>query len=88
MLVAKIIENALSRSDFTLVTFVGNPYREGEKTADTRFFERTQSSNAYIIYPMKEPRGYIDFTDVAEFFGPDTLDSPALDTPDSEHDND
>ena len=37
---AYFIENALSRSDFTLVAFVGNPYREGEKTADTRFFER------------------------------------------------
>lgn len=87
--ITKIIENALSRSDFTLVAFVGSPNQEikGEKPADTRFLERTQSSNAYFIYPMQDPLGHIEFEDVAEFFGPNALDSSISEAPDSENDN-
>lgn len=69
--ITSLVRQALERTDFTLVAFIGNPRHDGEDSPTRRFFESVSAPNAFFVYPKGENGRPLRFDEVAHFMRPD-----------------
>lgn len=63
--ITSLIQEALSRPDFTLISFISNPENRSKENGLGKFFSSTQSPNAYFIFPQNGgPFYFKDFANI------------------------
>lgn len=72
--IARLIENALDRTDFTLYAFIGDYTKDNSNSNFSKFIKRiSKSPNVFLIYIDGE--SVLPFDDFAYFMQPDVMDN-------------